>query len=211
LHNLPLTPRLIFYGDFNTFLQAKEKRQGTIVRDPSREYMEDLISVFDLADVKPKKCKYTWSNKRMGKDHIAARLDIFLVNNIFLEDNVSYHSNILSWGGSDHKPISLFIEPMEDYGPIPFRFNPLWAQDPSFLELVSHSWCHRVHGSPIYIWENKVKKLKYALKYWAKSVYNSPSSIIPKLLKEMESIQYTYLKLEISWKLMKGVPFSTQP
>jgi hypothetical protein len=86
LHDLPLTPRLIFSGDFNTFLQAKEKLQGTIVQDPSREYMEDLISVFDMADVKPKKCKYTWSNKRMGKDHIATRLDIFLVNNIFLED-----------------------------------------------------------------------------------------------------------------------------
>jgi hypothetical protein len=99
---------------------------------------------------------------------------------------------------------------LEAYGSIPFRFNPLWAQDPSFLELVSHSWCHWVHGSPIYIWEKKVKKLKYALKYWAKSVYNSPLSIIPKLLKEMESIQYRMETEDVPGELLQQDKFSFQ-
>jgi hypothetical protein len=33
---------------------------------------------WDLLDIKPSTGKYTWSNKRVGPGHIAARLDRFL-------------------------------------------------------------------------------------------------------------------------------------
>jgi hypothetical protein len=56
----------IVAGDFNTTLCQKEKRGGSIVRDPFRERMEDLISLCDLTDVKPQKGKYTWTNKWIG-------------------------------------------------------------------------------------------------------------------------------------------------
>jgi exonuclease III len=68
---------------------SKRKKRRHLVQDPSREHLEDLISSLDLSDIKPKKNKYTWTNKREGKGHIAARLDKFLVSNHYLEDNIS--------------------------------------------------------------------------------------------------------------------------
>jgi hypothetical protein len=37
------TQNCIIAGDFNTTMHLREKRGGSIVRDPSRENMEDLI------------------------------------------------------------------------------------------------------------------------------------------------------------------------
>jgi hypothetical protein len=45
--------------DFNTTLSQKEKKEGSIVRDPFKERMEDFISLRDLVDIKPLKGKCT--------------------------------------------------------------------------------------------------------------------------------------------------------
>jgi hypothetical protein len=63
-------------------LNNKEKRGGSTIKDPFREKMEDLIVEWDMVDIKPKKGKFTWSNKRLGPGHITIRLDIFLLHNI---------------------------------------------------------------------------------------------------------------------------------
>ena len=57
-------------------------------------------------------------------------------------------------------------------GPIPFRFNPMWAKHAEFLKIVAESWSHPVTGSPFYVWEEKLRRLKKALKSWAKSIPN---------------------------------------
>ena len=70
---------IIIVGDLNLILSLTEKRGGSIVRDPTREWVEDLLQDWDMIDIKPSSGKYTWSNKRVGSGHIAARLDRFLV------------------------------------------------------------------------------------------------------------------------------------
>jgi hypothetical protein len=74
------TENLIIVGDLNVTLSSTEKKGGSPVRDPAREWVEDLMIDWDLEDVKPDRGKYTWSNKRVGPGHIAARLDRFLEN-----------------------------------------------------------------------------------------------------------------------------------
>jgi hypothetical protein len=65
----------IIVGDFNTTLHQKEKKGGSIVHNPFRERMGDLISHLDLIDIQPSKGKFTWNNQRVGLGHIVARLD----------------------------------------------------------------------------------------------------------------------------------------
>jgi hypothetical protein len=67
----------IIGGDFNTTISNEEKKGGNIVRDPMGGKMIDLINDWDLIDIKSVNGKYTWSNKRLGAGHIAARLDHF--------------------------------------------------------------------------------------------------------------------------------------
>ena len=160
---------LVLAGDMNVTLALSEKKGGSPVRDPAREWVEDIISGWDLADIKPSRGKFTWSNKRVGPGHIAARLDRFLVHSSFLTLGLFANSEILQACTSDHKPISLTLTPGEKLGPIPFRFSPLWVTMDGFFELVTETWKKTVSGSPFYIWEEKLRRLKVALKSWAKS------------------------------------------
>jgi exonuclease III len=115
---------IILGGDLNVTLAQGEKKGGSIVRDPAREWVEDLMSDWDLEDVKPTKGRYTWSNKRVGLGHIAARLDRFLVQSSYLLLGLNTTSTILPHSVSDHKPILLEILSDNSQGPIPFRFSP---------------------------------------------------------------------------------------
>ena len=123
---------------------------------------------WDLIDIKPATGKYTWTNRRFGPGHIAARLDRFLVQDNFLLLGPIISSKILPFGGSDHKPILLEMEPGKNLGPIPFRFNPMWAKQEDFLKIVAESWAHLVTGSSFFVWEEKLRRLKKSLKSWAK-------------------------------------------
>ena len=156
-------------GDLNVTLAQDEKRGGSIVRDPAREWVEDLASAWDLLDIKPVKGRYTWTNKRIGPGHIAARLDRFLVQSSLLLLGLEAKAEILAHSVSDHKPIRLEIKKDQVKGPIPFRFSPNWINDQGFTALVAKVWATTVQGSASYVWEEKIKRLKYALKSWAKS------------------------------------------
>eukprot|EP00253_Pinus_taeda_P011701 PITA_11701 len=148
------------------------QRGGSIVRYPAREWVEDLLQDWDLLDIKPVSGMFTWSNKRIGPGHIATRLDRFLVHSSFLLLDLDASMHILPCSTSDHKPIKLTLRDHVDLGPIPFKFSPLWIKEPNFLQVVKESWSHLVTRSPFYIWEEKLRRLKSALKHWAKSIAN---------------------------------------
>jgi hypothetical protein len=165
---------LIIVGDFNTTIHHWEKRGGFSVH----EHIEDLIPSLDLYDVKPSKGLFTWSNRRVGPGHIVAILDHFLINNAFLSEPFSPVSNILSCVSLDHNTISPVFINDHDLGPIPFQFIPLWLEHPTFRSLVASSWSSWIIGSPIYIKEKKLIRLKKAIKEWVKSSFKAPQEEI---------------------------------
>ena len=159
--------------DLNLTLSSAEKRGGNIVRDPTREWVEDIISEWDLEDIKPSKGKYTWSNKRLGPGHIAARLDRFLVQQSLHVHGFDITSAILSFSASDHKPIVLSFVKDQNLGPIPFRFNPAWIPMEGFQDIVAAAWKTKIRGSAFFVWEEKLQIVKKSLKEWAKH-HSSP-------------------------------------
>jgi exonuclease III len=98
---------IIIGGDLNVTLATTEKKGGSIVRDPTREWVEDIMLEWELEDVKPTKGNYTWSNKRAGSGNIAARLDRFLFQSSLLLLDLNLTSSILPHSVSYHKPILL--------------------------------------------------------------------------------------------------------
>ena len=91
-----------------------------IVRDPFGKKMEDLMANIDLLDAPLKNKKYTWNNKKRGPGHIASRLDRFIIISSLLQKDMLLVSLALPSTTSDHKPISLFLSPFENLGPITF-------------------------------------------------------------------------------------------
>jgi hypothetical protein len=158
--------------------------------------VEDLISAWDLIDIKPVKGLYTWTNKRVGPGHIAARLDRFLVQSSFLTLGLIASSEILPHSISDHKPVRLEFKTDQGQGPIPFRFNPSWIQDKDFLRLVSSVWTSKVKGSAFYVWEEKLRRLKTALKSWAKG-HSDPTTSRKEAQRHLENHQ-------LDWKTKRS-------
>lgn len=56
LHN---PENIIIAGDLNVTLATEEKKGGSPVRDPAREWVEDIMIGWDLEDIKPSAGKYT--------------------------------------------------------------------------------------------------------------------------------------------------------
>jgi hypothetical protein len=160
------------------------------------------MSEWDLEDVKPTKGRYTWSNKRVGPGHIAARLDRFLVQSSFLLLGLNTTSAILPHSVSDHKPILLEILSDKAQGPIPFRFSPAWIQDKGFLKIVTTIWNGKVKGSAFFVWEEKLRRLKTTLKTWAKGQPN-PINARQETQRQLEKHQLEMENKEITQECLQ--------
>lgn len=164
----------IIGGDLNTHLSPREKKGGSKVRDPFSENLTDLMSDWDMEDIKPIKGNYTWNNRWVGLQHVATCLDCFLISNNFLLSHLDMSSQILPYVISDHKPITLSFLSPQIFGPLPFRFNQLWMDNPTIPTLVAQAWTTSFSGSPNFVWESKLKSVKLSLKDWVKKSYTPP-------------------------------------
>jgi len=179
---------IILAGDLNIVLKHKEKRGGTHSRDPFLPMVEGLIQDWDLTDLIPVKGLHTWTNNRVGADHISARLDRFLVQGALMTKKI-ITTKILPKLTSDHKPVQLSLEDEEELGPIPFRFSPLWLEREGFFDTVKAAWSEPFSGSPSYVWEQKLKATKHALKEWIKKPAPNPASNRKEMVHTLEELQ----------------------
>ena len=92
--------------------------------------------------------KYSWSNRRVGVGHIAARLDRFVVSIAFLQQNLLPASFTLPLTILDHKPIGLTLTPPANLGPIPFHFNSIWMQDGKIMDIIKNASNLQFQGFP---------------------------------------------------------------
>eukprot|EP00253_Pinus_taeda_P009869 PITA_09869 len=180
---------IILAGDLNIVLKSKEKRGGTSSRDPMLPLVEDLIQQWDLLNFIPTKGLYTWFNNRVGEDHIFAHLDRFLVQGALMMNKKIITTKILPKLTSDHKPIQLILEDEEDLGPIPFRFSTLWTERDGFIDIVKTSWAKSFTGSSSYVWEQKLKATKQALKEWIRKPAPNPTSQRKEIVQLLEALQ----------------------
>eukprot|EP00253_Pinus_taeda_P020488 PITA_20488 len=180
---------IILAGDLNIVLNPKEKRGGSGNGDPMLAFVEELTQNWDLLDFNPICGWYTWSNNQAGSEHIAARLDKFLFQSPLMMNKKIIITKILPKLTSDHKPIQLLLEDEEDLGPIPFRFSPLWFEKEGFMETVKAAWAKPFSGSFSYIWEQKLKATKLALKEWIKKPDPTPTNQRKEAVQMLHSLQ----------------------
>eukprot|EP00253_Pinus_taeda_P001754 PITA_01754 len=121
-------------------------------------------------------------------DHIDARLDRFLVQISLMMNKKIIKSKILPKLTSDYKPIQLLLEDEEDLGPLPFHFSPLWIKREGYFDIVKEAWAKPISGSSSYVWEQKLKATKYALKDWIRKPAPNPTSIRKEAVHTLENL-----------------------
>ena len=147
------------------------------------------MNAWRLTDIKPKRGKFNWGNKRLGLVHITARQDRILVSSSFLNKPFIHVLNLLASIAFDHCPISLSLFPIGNLGPLPFRFSTTWIKDDSFFDIVHQSWNVFIQGSPSFIWEQKHKSVKKGLKNWLATCDFNPRKEKVDHIKIIEGIQ----------------------
>ena len=59
-----------------------------------------------------------------------------------------------------------------DWGPKPFRCLDVWRKDVHFRELIRTKWkIYVIRGNGLYVLKEKLKRLKFDIRSWNKSVF----------------------------------------
>ena len=91
-------------------LSLEEKIGGSKRLEQDSGKFKTLINHLKLVDIVNNNGTFTWSNRRSGNQHVACRLDLFLVTEELIERDLCMESLILPKVGSDHWPIALQLE-----------------------------------------------------------------------------------------------------
>ena len=129
-----------------------------------------------------------WNNRRTGVGYIAARLDRFLVSITFLLRDVNSASFALPSVVSYHKPISLVLASSVNIGSIPFGFNASWLQEEKTMTIIRDAWRADISGSPSFVWESKMRRVRRDLKAWVKVDYVGASIKKSQLQAELSTL-----------------------
>lgn len=95
-------------------------------------------------------------------------MDRIIIHEIIAAAYTLVKSKIVHNSALDHKPVVLTLGKLENKGPLPFRYNPVWDSKEYFGKQIKDSLQKSVTGSPQYVWETKLKNLRMHLKNWAR-------------------------------------------
>jgi exonuclease III len=189
------TPHWIVGGDFNMILTLEEKIGGTKRLEQDSGKFKTLIEQLNMVDMETRNGIFTWSNKRTGHQHVACRLDRFLVTEALLESDQAMEANIMPKTGSDHWPIAFCLDPGFPPRPKPFRFEKFWLTHPNFHQL-AHTWWAQAeidHGTHMYKFQQRLKNFKQHLKSWNKSTFGNILLRKKEIESQLEELQRTFI------------------
>lgn len=110
---------LILGGDLNLIRNREEKFGETFHNDPSREALEEIIEDYKLIDIPPSNGKYTWNNKKNGKNNIKERLDKIIIHESIATAYTLFKSKLVHNSASNHKAVVLTMGKLEIKDPFP--------------------------------------------------------------------------------------------
>jgi len=82
--------------------------------------------------------------------------------------------------GSDHKPVLVEFTQDKDFFRGQFRFDKRWAEDPSFLQMLTHAWNTESSGSSS-SFIHKAETCKKAIQEWKQKYWTNSERCIRRL------------------------------
>ncbi|XP_042477785.1 uncharacterized protein LOC122059169 [Macadamia integrifolia] len=157
-------------GDFNACLQSHEKRgPGNFSLGSAAEFGA-MVDACLLSQVPSMGRKFTWTNNRC-RGNVCAVLDRGFCNEEWISFFQDCSQQVLPRFASDHSPLLVVSSSSQRPPNCPFRFNNFWTDHEDFDRVVAESWAEWAPGSPILSLMSKLKRLKGALKGWAKQTF----------------------------------------
>lgn len=158
----------VVFGDFND-VRSEQERRGSVLNKRATENFNKFIIENNLIDVKIIGTELTWIKGGGAK---MSKLDRFLVSGNFGDSWPDFEAISDARLYSDHKPI-IMKQIKRFYGHVPFKFFNSWMEYQEMEDLVRKSWIEtELEGQhlKLFIIMQKLKKVKEALKVWAKKM-----------------------------------------
>lgn len=149
----------------------------------------DCTQEAHIFDLRYSGCFYTWSNKQEGENKIASKIDRIMVNMEWVEVFTDSTAEFLFPGISDHSPGVISIFEGRYHGPPPFKLCNFWVNEPDFMDIVRQSWMEPMHGNPMMVLVNKLKRLKNVLIKWKNDRFKKFSEQVLTAKSSMDEVQ----------------------
>lgn len=134
------TGSLLIVGDLNATMFSEEYWGSRSRSDPLATQLHVLFEANHLVDIQTHPLTPTWSNGKVGENHIGKRLDQFLVHEKLLEVLGNTRSWVVWNHILDHLLIVLQWRREDIRRGIPFKFNRMWLGDGDFFKIVNNFW-----------------------------------------------------------------------
>lgn len=142
----PALPWIIM-GDFNSILSQQDKHNGEPVTAYEVSDFRQCCSDLGLADLNYSGCHFSWTN-----GSVWTKIDRVMASNLWSNLQSATSVSFSPPGAfSDHSPASVVIGSRLAKGKRAFKFFNMWAEHPSFLDIIANHWSSAVHGTPMYI------------------------------------------------------------
>ena len=147
-------------GDFNSILNAGEKRNGQDVTPYETKDLFDCCMDSGLSDLPSIGCYCTWTD-----DSIWSKLDRAMVNSHWLMKGLYGQATFLPSGClSDHSPCIVSIFQPDRSRSKPFKFYNMWANHVDFNNLVNSEWQQYIEWTEQFVFCKKLQSLKHPLR-----------------------------------------------
>lgn len=188
-------------GDFNTPLCPEEKSGGHFGWTRSMCDLGEFLQERGLMDVPLGGARFTWSNRRLGHNHIQSRLDRVLIN--FEWSCLIEGSKVVALpkSSSDHNPLLLEgLDPGIRRG-APFCFELMWLKHLDLKERIREWWGIRVQGTAMFRFSRKLNWVKRQVKIWNKEIFGNIFEDKTALLSELSRIE-DRIEVEVRTQLL---------
>ncbi|XP_026442645.1 uncharacterized protein LOC113342265 [Papaver somniferum] len=171
----------LILGDFNSVLSVDDKKGGRSLLPSAMRDFNNCIDFCELIQAPKSGLEFSWCNGRVGTKRILYNLHRAFFNSKWLKTFNGWHYKVEARGIFDHGPIigSDTVIPRALH--TPFRFHKMWLSPPSFMQVIIDSWSEEISGNPIYIFMNKLKRLKKILKAWNWEVFGDVKANLAKV------------------------------
>ncbi|KAL9685569.1 hypothetical protein QQ045_023020 [Rhodiola kirilowii] len=142
---------------------------------------QETLSWCQLFDLGFMGRKFTYSNRRKGKEEVKCHLDRIVTDdewrNLFPWASVQH----LAAHHSDHYPILFKWEMTRQSGNMLFRFMTMWKRDPNYKRIICENW-NSLSGSLL----DKLEGLKTRLTEWNKKNFGNVNTHLKNLKEQLE-------------------------
>lgn len=170
---------VLLLGDFNEVFHPSE-HIGQFRCDRSITEFVDWVNDLHLIDIPLQGMRFTW-----GRLDSQSKLDRCLCENDWLLKFLRLKLEGLKRSFSDHNPLLLSLEKIENWGPKPFRCFDVWFSNPEFKSFVHKEW----EDLPNLNLVNKMKALKEPIKSWSKEKFGEIDNYISRLENALHDLQ----------------------